>query len=204
MIFIEKLVILGGTFNPPHIGHLLLAENAAYELKADKIIFMTSGNPPHKDYVESADSIMRYEMVKLIIKDNPVFEASDFEVFSDKPCYTADTLTKLKDLYPETEFYFIIGLDSLINFEKWYRPDIIFKKAKIAVAMRGGVLVEKFLELKKYYEEKYNAEILKITLPEIGISSSDIRMRVKNDMPIRYMTTRDVEKYIVNNNLYKD
>ena len=204
MIFIKKLVILGGTFNPPHIGHLLLAENAAYELKADKIVFMTSGNPPHKEYVESADSIMRYEMVKLITKDNPLFEASDFEIFSGKPCYTADTLTKLGEIHLETEFYFIIGLDSLIDFEKWYRPDVIFKSAKIAVAMRGGVLPEKFLELKKYYEEKYNAEIVKITMPEIGISSSDIRMRVKNDIPIRYMTTRDVEKYIVNNNLYKD
>lgn len=202
MISIKRLAILGGTFNPPHIGHLLLAENAAYELGVDKIIFMTAGTPPHKAYVESADGRMRYEMVKLITKDNALFSASEAEVFSDKPCYTAVTLSRLSDRFKDAEIYFIIGFDSLVDIETWYRPDVIFSKAKIAVAMRGGRATDKFCDLKKYYEEKYNADIVKITMPKVDISSSDIRRRVKCGMPIRYMTTKEVEKYIAENNLY--
>lgn len=203
MISIKKLAILGGTFNPPHIGHLLLAQNALFNLKAEKIIFLTAGRPPHKDLLNSATNVQRFEMVKLLTKDNPEFIASDYELLKDKPCYTAETLTEIKKIYPDTELLFIVGLDSLRDFEKWYRPDIIFEKATIAVSRRGGMDEEEFYKIKKYYEEKYSAKIIEIIMPEIEISSSDIRRRVKAGAPIRYMTTKEVEEYIFKNNLYK-
>lgn len=204
MIIIKKLVIFGGTFNPPHLGHLLLAENALYELSAEKIIFMTAGNPPHKNNTDVIDKIYRHEMVKLLIADNENFFVSDLEINSDTKSYTADTLLKLKEIYNEYEIYFIIGLDSFYDLEKWYRPDLIFERCTIAVSQRGGFDAKGFEEKASYYIKKYKAKIVNIRMPEIEISSSDIRKRIKSGKPVRYMLTDRVMEYIEKHCLYKE
>lgn len=204
MITIKKLVVFGGTFSPPHIGHLLLAQNALYELNADKIVFMTSGNPPHKDSETVIDKKHRYEMVKLLTADNDAFVVSDLEVNSDEKSYTADTLLKLKEIYKDTEIYFIVGLDSFYDIEKWYRPDLIFKRCIIAVSLRGGFDAKGFEEKAHYYKSEYDAKIVKILMPVIEISSSDIRRRIIEGKPVKYMLTKEVLEYIEMNDLFKE
>lgn len=204
MITIKKLVVFGGTFNPPHIGHLLLAENAVCELGADKIIFMTAGNPPHKDCDEVIDKKHRYEMVKLLTSGNKAFIASDFEINRESKSYTADTLAELHKLYRDTEIYFIVGLDSFFNIEKWYEPELIFERCKIAVSLRGGFDSDGFDDKVRYYKKNYNAEIVKIRMPEIEVSSSDIRKRISEGKPVENMLTKEVLKYIEKNGLYKE
>lgn len=203
MVYIKRLAIFGGTFNPPHIGHLKLAECALKSLGADKIIFMTSGNPPHKNAENYLSGDIRFEMVKLLISDNENYIASDFELEMDGPSYTAHTLSELNAIYPEYELCFIIGLDSFYDLEKWYKPEIIFKKAVIAVSLRGGIDPALFEERKLYYEEKYNAKFEFISMSEIDISSSQIRLKIKNGESVKGLTTDAVEKYITDNNLYK-
>lgn len=203
MFFINKIGIYGGTFNPPHIGHLLLAQGALEDLKLDKIIFMPGGNPPHKQKGDVIDKMHRFEMTKLLTKDNPKFSVSDFEVKKSSPSYTAETLGEFKKIYPECEIIFIIGLDSLYDIEKWYRPDIIFKRATVAVALREGYNLDAVDDVIKKYTEKYGAKIIKTNMPLIGISSSDIRCRINCGKTIRYMTTGAVEEYIEKNGLYK-
>ena len=204
MISIEKLVVFGGTFNPPHIGHLLLAESALCELNADRIIFMPAGNPPHKNCKNVIDKKHRYEMVKLLTGDNDSFIVSNLEIDSEKKSYTADTLLKLKEMYHGTDIYFIVGLDSFYEIEKWYRPDLIFERCIIAVSLRGGYDLCNFEQKEEYFKTKYNARIVKITMPIVEISSSDIRDRLSKGKSVRYMLTEKVLKYIKENDLYKE
>lgn len=203
MVYIKRLAIFGGTFNPPHIGHLKLAECALKSLNADKIIFMTAGNPPHKNSENYLSGNIRYEMVKLLISDKQNYIASDFEIKKDGPSYTAYTLSELRIMYPECELCFIIGLDSFYNLEKWYKPDVIFKNAVIAVSLRGGVNSALFEKKRVYYEKKFNARFEFISMPQIDISSSQIRLKIKNGESIKGLTTDTVEKYINDYNLYK-
>lgn len=203
MVYIKRLAIFGGTFNPPHIGHLKLAECALKSLKADKIIFMTAGNPPHKKDEKYLSGDIRYEMVKLLISDNENYISSDFEIKKDGPSYTANTLSEFKAIYPEYELCFIIGLDSFYDLENWYKPEIIFNKAVLAVSLRGGIDSALFEDKKSYYEEKYNAKFEFISMPEIDVSSSQIRLKIKNGESVKGLITDAVEKYITDNNLYK-
>ena len=203
MFFIKKIGIYGGTFNPPHIGHLLLAENAACDLGLDRIIFMTGGNPPHKEKNSVIDKYDRLKMTELLIKGNNKFSLSDYEVKKNSPSYTAETLCELKKVYSGVELYFIIGLDSLYDIEGWYHPEIIFENAVIAVALREGYNLESVDAVIEKYKMKYNASIVKTNMPLIGISSSHIRRRIKNGESIRYMTTDAVAEYIREKGLYE-
>ncbi len=203
MVFIKRLAVFGGTFNPPHIGHLKLAECALNSLDADKIVFMTAGNPPHKNAENYLSGDVRFEMVKLLISDNQNYIASDFEIKKAGPSYTAHTLSELEVMYPGYELCFIIGLDSFYDLEKWYKPEIIFEKAVIAVSLRGGIDSSLFEEKKLYYKKKYNAKFEFISMPEIDVSSSQIRFKIRNGESVKGLTTDTVEKYIMDNNLYK-
>ena len=180
-----------------------MAESAVEDLGLKKIIFMTGGMPPHKDSREIVDKRKRFKMVKLLVKGNRRFFASDYEIRSQERSYTSETLTHFKEKYPDSKIYFIVGVDSLYDIEKWHKPEIIFEKACIAVALRAGYDNELLNEKISYYQNKYNADIKKIFMPQIEISSSDIRNRVKEDKSIKYMTTKYVEKYIIDNGLYK-
>ena len=204
MILIKKLVVFGGTFNPPHIGHSTLAKSALNELDADKIIFMTAGNPPHKDESFVIDKNHRYEMVKLLAEEDECFECSDIEINSQEKSYTANTLSKLKVIYPECEIYFIVGLDSFYSIEKWYEPKRIFDSCILAVSLRGGLDDKYFDGKSKYYKEKYGAKIVKINMPPIEVSSSQIRELIKCKKPVNNLVNEKVFKYIVDNNLYEE
>lgn len=199
----KNIGILGGTLNPIHLGHLIIAQTAKDELKLDKIYFMPSGCPPHKDVDLIADKEHRSNMVKLAVEDNSYFEFSDFELKRSGTIYTADTLRMLNEQYPEDNFYFIMGTDSFFDIEDWKSPEEIFKLCTIAVAGRNNVTdnIENTIE---YYKNKYKGNIVFINSPLINISSSYIRNSVKNNISIKYLVSNNVEQYIIENNLYKD
>ena len=198
-----RLGILGGTFSPPHLGHLLLAQEAMEKAKLSKIIFIPCGNPPHKNAEDVIESHLRFEMVNRAIMGNPDFEISDIEVVSKEPSYTAKTLEKLQMIYPQDTLCFIIGADSLCNIDSWYSPQDVFNRAEIIAAYRGGADMSEFNRAVLRCEEKYNAKITTIEM-KVNMSSSDIRERVRLGKSVRYMLCPAVAEYIEENGIYKE
>ena len=196
-----KVGILGGTFSPIHYGHLILAETAYDRFGLDKVLIMPAGDPYFKDLNKMAADEHRENMTRLAIKDNPHFEFSDIELKREGKTYTVDTLTELTSQYTDDEFFFIVGSDTLYNIEKWYRPTEIFQMAKLLTSCRN---IEKE-ELNKqidYLKNKFGAKIYNLYMPNIDISSTDIRDKVKHGMSIRYFTPDSVINYIQENKLY--
>lgn len=198
----QKVGIMGGTFNPPHIGHLLLAQWAMEECGLNKVLFIPTGTPYMKQRSEIADSFKRLEMVRLAIQGSPQFFVSDIEVAREGATYTCDTLEQLCQANPETEFYFIMGADCLFSIENWHEPERIFAACKVIAAARNASPMEKLEEKRLELIRRYHAEIVLIKFPEMDISSTMIRRRVKEGKNIRYMVPDAVMEYIEQNRLY--
>ncbi len=199
-----RIGILGGTFNPPHTGHLTIAHEAMGKARLDKIVFIPCGNPPHKDASDIPDGKHRIEMVRLAIEGHAGFEISDIEVVDRGKSYTAKTLEKLKEIYPDDRLCFIVGADSLCQMEGWFCPEAIFQQAEIVVSGRGGVENCDVEETIEYYRVKYNADITKISMDTIDMSSSDIRRRIKCGKSIKDMVCDKVIDYIYVSGIYKE
>lgn len=199
----KKIGIMGGTFNPIHIGHLILGQTALEQFQLDKVLFMPTKNPPHKRYDHIIDDVIRAEMVSIAIKDNPGFELSTFEMDREGVTYTADTLTQLTKQNPDEEYYFIVGADSLFYIDRWKDPATIFKLSRLLAAVRGQAsnndMIQKIAEL----NETFHASVELLNSPNIDISSSEIRERIQNGMDIQYYVMPDVARYIQSNNLYR-
>ena len=155
----KKTGIMGGTFNPVHNGHLLLAETAREFFGLDKVIFMPSGNPYMKKNAIIPDGNLRVQMLEHAVKENPYFRLSRMEVEREGPTYTCDTLVKLRELNPEEEYYFIMGADSLLTLESWKNPEIIFQNCVIAAAVRGTGTEDKIKKIADYLTESYQSDI---------------------------------------------
>ena len=199
-----KIGILGGTFNPVHYGHLLIAQNALDQFGLDKIWFMPAAIPPHKQNSDILDARHRMQMILRAISDNPAFELNPRELLKGGISYTFETLTQLREECPKNEYYFIIGADSLIKFNTWKHPEIILKHATLLVAVRDHVAGEKLLEISKDIQSMYGGAIQLIYSPEFDVSSQEIRTRIKNNHSVRYLLPDDVCDYILSENLYKD
>lgn len=197
----QKIGIIGGTFSPIHIGHLMLAQRALEEYHLDEIVFIPNGNPPHKK--ASLDASFRAEMVKLAIKDHPGFTFSDLEIRKEAFSYTSDTLAKFCSLNPDAEYYFIVGADSLDYMDTWHEPQKIFDRAVILAGPRGNLdllqMEQKIQELKA----RYNARISLLHMPNFEISSNWIRQAVKEGYSIQYYVTEEVKNYIEEHGLYR-
>lgn len=187
-----RIGILGGTFDPIHMGHLILAEEAVWRLGLDKVIFVPTYLPPHKEgAVVSAEH--RYTMVTLAIEGNSRFEVSRIEIDAQAKSYSIQTIKKLKEQYkPDTEFVFIAGSDSLPELTSWKAIEDIFKLSQFAVATRPGFPLQGL-----------PPEATSLAISEIGISSSEIRKRLSEKKGIRYLVPEAVRSYIKKNGLYK-
>ena len=199
-----KIGIMGGTFNPIHLGHLLIAENAYDEYGLDEVIFMPAGIPPHKRE-GVLDKEHRCSMILEAIKDIPYFSLDRREVDSEDVSYTYITLSKLKEEHPENTYYFIMGADSLDFFINWMRTDIILEKAIILAAVRDNMDMDKMNKDKISILLKYPyGKIEFLSTPEFNVSSNDIRKRVLNKQSIKYLVCDSVREYIYDNALYED
>ena len=186
-----RIGILGGTFNPPHIGHLILAQEAKDRFNLDKIFFIPVYIPPHKD-IPLAKAEDRLEMVKLSIKDNESFECLDIEIKRGNKSFTIDTLKELKKKYPHDHLFLIIGSDLAKDFSSWKDCEEIVKIAKVLVARRKD-----FISL----DNKFG--FLFFDIIQVDISSSLIRERIKKGLSIKYLVHPEVEKFIKKRKLYQ-
>ena len=174
-----KVGIMGGTFNPIHNGHLKLAEVALAQAKLDEIWFMPSGLPAHKSNSELLSSEERLHMVKLALDSIAGFKASSFEIDREGFTYTADTMVALKEEYPDYEFFFIIGGDSLMKFHRWVKPEVISAHVTLLAAGRNGYSKEELLKQSEYLQQHFGTKICYLEMPEFPVSSSEIRLHCK-------------------------
>lgn len=216
----KKIGILGGTFNPIHKGHIHIAKSALNEYGLDEIWFIPNGCPPHKNISNKISAISRYNMVEATIEEYDRFRINDIEILSCDYNYTHETLMKLKKKYPNNEYYFIIGEDSLDSFEKWKNPSDICKYAKILVATRRNYKYKKNneeyynsyfndneLSLKDkivYNNKRFNGDFLPLNCDYYDISSSEIRNLLYNNLDLSEVLEEKTINYINQHFLYKD
>lgn len=187
-----KIGILGGTFNPIHIGHLILAEEAREKLKLDRVIFVPAFLPPHKDNADIAPALNRFAMCKLAIKGNKYFLVSDMEIRRNGRSYTIDTIEELRRQYLNDELYFIIGSDLLKYLAEWKDLVEIIKIVKFIAATRPGYPLEKIPDY-----------ITKLAIRAVDVSAFEVRDCIKNNKSFRYLVSDRVFDYINKKHLYK-
>lgn len=199
----KKIGIMGGTFNPVHNGHLLLAEHAREVLELDEILLIPSGNSYMKDASSVLEGAVRAHMLALAVEDNPFFHLSYMEIEREGPTYTCDTLTELKKRSPDDEYYFLVGADNLLMLESWKNPDIILQNCIVAAAVRGTGTEKRLEKIASHLIYEYQADIRILPARYIDISSSEIRRRIRNGESVRYMVPDKVLEYIEKNKLYQ-
>lgn len=187
----QRIGILGGTFNPPHLGHLLMAEQVGKQLELDKVWFMPTAKPPHAPGKQTIAAQHRIEMVKLAIQDNPLFVLQPYEVFKGGTNYTVDTMTHFVNKYPEVDFYFIIGGDSVRDLPTWRRIEELSQLVQFVGIRRPGVE-----DLESIYP------VIWVDSPLVDLSSTEIRLRVYLEQSIRYQVPQAVIQYIQEHQLY--
>ncbi len=195
-----RLGIFGGTFDPIHCGHLLIAEEFREQLQLDRILFLPAGQPPHKIGRTISPVRHRLAMLHLAIAGEPGFDISYVDVQRPGPCYTADSLAILRAQFPGDELYFLMGQDSLADLPTWHDPNRVAAQAILAVALRPGVTID--LEGVIAAVPAARDRIRLVSAPLIQIAASDIRRRVAEARSIRYHVPRAVEDYIYAQRLY--
>ena len=199
-----KIGIMGGTFDPIHIGHLLLGEFAYEDFGLDEIWFLPNGNPPHKSLAEVTPGVMeRVEMVRKAIQGVPYFKVSEYEAIENAHSYTYRTMQHFSETYPQHQFYFILGADSLFAIEQWKYFREIFPTCTILAAMRDDKDRKNMEAQIRYLEETYQAKIELLQAPLLEISSTTIRNRAGNGYTVRYMVPDTVAQYIREKGFYK-
>ncbi len=189
----KKIGLLGGTFDPPHLGHLVIAEEAFDACGLDEVWFVPVHTPPHKERQVTA-ALHRYNMVKKAIETNPHFQICDIELKRAGRSYTLDTIRDLNERHPEYEFYFILGGDMAADLPNWHGIEELMKRVTfIAFEREGSAAVPEFIE----------SGLLKIKSPRLDLSSSDMRRRIKDHQTTAYYIERSVRDYIKEHRLYE-
>ncbi len=195
-----RLGLLGGTFDPPHYGHLLAAQEVAWRLQIDRVLFLPARQNPLKRGEPSSSAEDRCDMVALAVADNPIFELSRLDLDRPPPSYTADLLRALES--PEYELFFLVGADILPELPKWREPRQIVQLARLVVVNRPGAPRPDLDRLERLLPG-VGERSEHVQIPGVDVSSSDIRRRVAAGRPIRYLTPPAVERYIMDRGLYR-
>ncbi len=199
----EKIGIMGGTFNPIHMAHLILAESAREQAGLSAVMFLPTKRTEEKADAYILPDAMRCRMVELAIAGNPNFYLSRLELEREGMTYTADTVTALKRENPETEFYFIIGGDSLVSFLSWRRPDVILKHAHLLATSRGAIPPEQILGAAEKIRVKFSADVQLFDTPQMEISSTGIRERLAAHRSVKYLVPEAVEHFLETHRCYQ-
>lgn len=200
----KKIALFGGTFDPIHMGHLIIAEYVRESLELDKVVFIPSGNPPHKKGKKVTEEYIRYKMVELAVKGNDGFVVSDMELNKDTYTYTYKTLQQLKAKYDDISIFFIIGADTVLDILTWKEYEKVFKLCNFVAVARPGYDESEVKRMISRLEDTYNAHITIVETPLIDISSTEIRNRIAEGKTIKYLVADNIIEFINKNNLYKD
>ena len=198
----QRIGVIGGTFDPIHYGHLAAAEEARVRVNLEKVLFAVAGLPPHKLDEEVTPVEHRLAMVQLGIFSNPDFELSRVDVDRSGPSYTVDTISILQEQWGQgTEMFFILGIDSLVEVPTWHQPERLIQLCHLVAVARPGFEVDM-----RQLEDSVpgiSSRVEIIGMPEVDISSSDLQRRVREGLPIRYQVPEEVERYIREHRLYQ-
>jgi len=199
----KKIGILGGTFNPIHFGHLIIAEQALFEFGLDRVIIMPSGNSYLKKDMKMPEAAVRLEMARLAVSDNPSFSVSDMEIRRGGNTYTADTIEELNSLYPDDALFFITGADALHEMKKWVTPERIFSGCTVITSVRNNESPDELYRDIEFYKEHFDAKIEVLHTTNIDISSSMIRELVGQGRSVRYYLPEAVRMFIYERRIYE-
>ncbi len=196
--------IMGGTFDPIHYGHLVAAEAARVKFQLDKVFFVPNRQPPHKKDYQVTAAKHRYQMTVLATITNPHFYVSRIELDRPAPSYTIDTLRSVKELLgSKTQVFFISGADAILDILTWKDVDEVMEMCYFIAATRPGYRLEELGRRLGYLLKKYSHKVFCVEVPALAISSTDIRERVTQNRPIKYLLPESVENYIYKYELYK-
>ncbi|MFC1512524.1 nicotinate-nucleotide adenylyltransferase [bacterium] len=190
-----RIGLFGGTFDPIHNAHLIIAQACINEFKLDKIIFIPAGAPPHKKKTKISPLQDRYKMVSIALQDNSLFEVSAVEISNKKNIYSYQTIAYFKKMYPFDKFFFIIGSDSLLNIHTWKKGIKLLDMCNFIVIPRPGYDIKKVKKIHK------NVSMLKNI--QISICATDIRKNRRKGKSIKYLVPSEIEYYIKSKKLYK-
>lgn len=200
---IRRLAIMGGTFDPIHMGHLVTAEEVRHEFNVDEVLFVPTGHPPHKSNINMTTCEHRYLMTVLATAANPYFKVSRIEIEREGVTYTIDTIKELKRIYGnEVQLYFITGADAVHKILSWKESAELLKICDFVAVTRPGYNKEELIEQVEELKIQYKTNIHFLEVPALAISSSDIRRRLHEMKPIKYLVPQEVENYIKKHELY--
>jgi nicotinate-nucleotide adenylyltransferase len=199
---VASIGILGGAFNPPHIGHLVLAHEAAFQLALDSVVLMPVGEAPHKVIRPEPGREVRLELVRAVAADDDLLEVSELEVRADGPSYSVNTLAALHEERPDDELTFLMGADVAAGLESWREPERVLELARLGIAGRPGTVLDEAEAALDRLGGRERAEI--VPMPEIDISSTRVRRRIADGRPIRYVVPDPVRALIEERGLYRE
>ena len=199
----KKIGVLGGTFNPIHNGHLLLAETARQEWGLDEVLLIPSGCSYMKDPREILPGPVRLEMARLAVAHNPYLRVSDLEIRRTGNSYTCDTIQELGQMFPDARLYHIVGADTLFHMETWKEPERIFSGCITLAAVRDGEQDEKLLRQARHLMETYHTRVHLLPSLHLEISATDIRNRCRQGKSIRYLVPESVRLFLEENGYYR-
>ncbi len=199
----ERIGVFGGSFDPVHMGHLTIAQDAVEQLELSRLIFVPAAVPPHKQEKTLVEGRHRLEMLQLATESNLSFEVSDMELQRGGISYTFDTMRQIQFEHPGAELFFIIGLDSLVELHLWRNIEPLLEMCTVVPFARGGedsAKIAQQIQLSNVWKTKLLERLIRIH--EIEISASEIRMRLAEGLSIRYLVSPEVEMYIAEHHLY--
>jgi len=196
-----RLGLFGGTFDPPHLGHLVVAQDVAERLSLDGLLFLVAGLPPHKRGEVLSPPSLRVEMARAAVAGNPLFNVSEVELDREGPTYTVDTLRHFRVVHPDAEIFFLLGADQLAEFHEWQEPEGIAALVTLVVVGRDGVGPDQLPPVALGSGGELNFISLDVT--RVDISSSEVRARVREGLSIRYLVPEEVRRIIETHRLYR-
>lgn len=199
----RRIGIYGGTFDPVHLGHLLLAESAREQVKLDEVWFLPTGVTPHKQDLPITEGNLRADMLEFAIAGIREFKVDRREIRRQGASFTVDTLKEVREAFPEDEFWFIMGADSFVEFPTWRKPEEILSLTHLIVANRGVSPVPSLNPIRDRFGELAASRVEFVRMPSIEIASRQIRLKVSRGESIRFLVSRAVEQVIMEQRLYR-
>lgn len=193
--------VLGSAFNPPHLGHLALAQEALWQLGLDEVVLVPTGRPPHKRIADDPGKGARMEMARLAAADDERFSVSALEVDREGPSYTYETLETLAEERGDRKLVFVMGADAAVGLESWRNPEQVVELASLAVARRAGVSDADVAEVMRSLG--CEGRVTMLEMPQFGVSSSAVRERARQGRPLRYLVPNAVAQFIEEGGVYR-